>query len=72
IVGLVLSIVHRSEWQLGTMTVASIGFLMTWALDEETMEIAAVFYMAVLFSFCRWFFFRRRKVKQAEGSGIWS
>jgi hypothetical protein len=71
IVGLVLAIVYRSEWQLGAMAVASVVFLATWALDEQTMMVAAVFYTVVLISFCGgWFFFRRRKMKRAEGPGI--
>jgi hypothetical protein len=70
-VGLVLAIVHRSEWQLGAMAVASVVFLATWALDEETMMVAAVLYTVVLISFCGgWFFFRRRKMKRAEGAGM--
>ena len=73
IVGLVLSIMYRSEWQLGTMAVAGVAFMLTWALDETTMEIAAAFYTVMIVSFCgRWFFFRRRKMKQAECSGIGS
>ena len=73
VAGLVLSILYRSEWQLGAMTVGGVAFMLTWALDEKTMEIAAVFYTVMLVSFCgRWLFFRRRKMKQAEGSDIWS
>jgi hypothetical protein len=71
IVGLVLAIVYRSEWQLGAMAVAGIFFLETWALDETIMEIAAVFYTVMIVSFCGgWFFYRRRKMKRAEGTGI--
>jgi hypothetical protein len=67
IAGLVLSILYRSEWQLGAMTVGGVAFMLTWALDEMTMEIAAVCYTVVVISFfCGWFFFRRRKMKQGE------
>jgi phosphotransferase system glucose/maltose/N-acetylglucosamine-specific IIC component len=70
LVGLVLAIVHRSEWQLGAMGFASVAFVGTFALDEDIMMIAAVFYMVMLISFCGgWFFFRRRKMKEAERSG---
>ena len=73
LVGLVLAIVHRSEWQLGAMGFASVAFLGTFALDEDIMMIAAVFYMVMLISFCGgWFFYRRRKMKQAERSGTGS
>ena len=34
IVGLVQSIVYRSEWQLGAMSTAGVVFMLTWALDE--------------------------------------
>jgi hypothetical protein len=71
IVGLVLAIIYRSEWQLGAMGFAGVVFLGTWALDETIMEIAAVFYTVMIISFCvGWFFFRRRKMKRAEGTGI--
>jgi phosphotransferase system glucose/maltose/N-acetylglucosamine-specific IIC component len=66
IIGLVLSIVHRKEWPLGAMAAASVIFLLSWSLDEQVMMVAAVLYLAVLVSFCaRWFFYRRRKMKQA-------
>lgn len=69
IVGLVLAIVYRSEWQLGAMGFASVAFLGTLALDEDIMMIAAVFYVVVLISFCGgWFFFRRKRMKQAQAS----
>lgn len=73
IVGLVQSIVYRSEWQLGAMSTAGVVFMLTWALDETTMEIAAACYAVMLISFCGgWFFFRRRKMKKAERAGIGS
>jgi hypothetical protein len=71
IVGLVLAIVYRSEWQLGAMAVAGVFFTLTLALDEDLMMIAAVFYTVMLVSFCGgWFFYRRTKMKRAEGTGI--
>jgi len=73
IVGLVLAIAYRREWQLGAMGFAGVVFLGTWALDETIMEIAAVFYTVMIVSFCGgWFFYRRRKMKRAERAGIGS
>jgi predicted lysophospholipase L1 biosynthesis ABC-type transport system permease subunit len=73
IAGLVQSIVYSSEWQLGAMSTAGVVFMLTWALDETTMEIAAACYTVMIISFCgQWFFFRRRKMKKAEHSGIGS
>ena len=66
IVGLVLGCIHWREWPLATMALAGIAFLLSWNLEERTMEIAAVVYAALLTSLCgRWFFFRRTKMKQA-------
>jgi len=71
IAGLVQSNVYSSEWQLGAMSTAGVVFMLTWALDETTMEIAAACYAVMIISFCgQWFFFRRRKMKKAERSGI--
>jgi hypothetical protein len=71
IVGLVLAIAYRSEWQLGAMAVAGVFFVLTLALDEDLMMIAAVFYTLMIVSFCGgWFFYRRRKMKRAEGTGV--
>jgi uncharacterized membrane protein len=67
IVGLILAIVHRSEWQLVIMAFGGIVFLLTWTMDEQIMMMAAYVYGVVLVSCCgNWFFFRRRKLKRAE------
>jgi hypothetical protein len=71
IAGLVLSVVHRREWPLLAMALASLLFLLTWILSEElgekTMEVFSIPYLALLiFSCARWFFFIRGKRKRAE------
>jgi hypothetical protein len=67
IAGLVLTIVHRSHWQLGAMAFAGVLFLLTWAGPEDAMEFAAVCYTVLIISFCAtWVFFLRRKMKRAQ------
>ena len=73
IAGLVLSVVHRREWPLGAMAVATVVFLLMLIsgekLNAKAPLVAAVLYLAVLAFFCgRWFFFIRRKRKQTEVS----
>lgn len=67
IAGLVLSIVHKNEWPLTVMAAASVIFALSLALDEEVMMAMAALYVVVSVSLCaRWFFYSRRKIKQAE------
>lgn len=67
IVALVLAIIHRSEWQLGFMAVVLALFGATLFFDnEDIMAAVAIFYVVITAAFCgNWFFFRRKKVKQA-------
>jgi len=68
VVGLILAGIYWREWPLAILAFAGILFLLSWNLDENIMEIAAAAYMVLLICFCgRWFFFRRRKMKKAEG-----
>ena len=67
IVGLVLASIHWQEWPLAAMAFAGILFLLSWNLDDPGMEIAAAAYVVLISYFCaRWFFFRRKRMKQAE------
>lgn len=69
IVGLVLAIRLPGHWQLGTLAVAGVVFLVTWAGPEDIMEIAAALYTLLVLSFCaRWFFSLRKKMKRMERS----
>lgn len=67
IVGLVLAIIYRSEWQLGFMAVVLVLFGVTLFFDnEDIMAAVAIFYVVITAAFCvNWFFFRRKRVKQA-------
>ena len=67
--GLTLAIIYREEVQLPIMAVAGILFLLSWSLDEDVMMAAAVLYTLMIFGFCGyWFFCRRKKMKQAARS----